>query len=624
MQHSSPSSPPRPIPQHVLQQETGRGRSLTPEISNTTASSPSAAYAGLTLNGDSQGENSSSELGGLHESTRASGNWCRLGDIAGIHRSSSPAKRTSSEMDGASDTHVNQDADMKEPPKSCQPLEDASDATNLLNSDELTSKEPSTQNVQHGTGTSVSTTTQEGITCSRAGLVSTTVEDGSDAASTSAFLTPQSGIFSHGSASLNTPKASTTGSTLLVNSHGVPSIDDQITQVMGLATEPLRDGQKGYVVANTWLSRVLSRGTEAKKREQHTKAAMDGEIGPVDNSGINLVMEPASIRLEDEAGDPFIPLKPGLQISEDFEIVPPNAWELMVEWYGLAQGSPIITRYCHNTNTVGATENLQYELNPPVFTIVKLPDRVTAGVTAQNLNEKDLVPIQMLASRREVFQKFLKRAKAAADIKLKTKVRVWRILSGLSENPPPGMLTPAQSRSASPTPNAVAPINPGKSLVVDMNVFLALQQGSQRELVDAKDETANDKYNGSSTLDLVGLSQDEVIVLEEQIGGPAGGEWVSDVACNQAAKYGVPISVTKQGVTTVQENLKPKSNLSNGRASPAPSAGGIMTRGRAQKNGRARGTIGLGNLGNTCYMNSALQCVRSVEELTTYFLRKSS
>ena len=49
-----------------------------------------------------------------------------------------------------------------------------------------------------------------------------------------------------------------------------------------------------------------------------------------------------------------------------------------------------------------------------------------------------------------------------------------------------------------------------------------------------------------------------------------------------------------------------------------------MTRGRAQRNGRTPGTVGLSNLGNTCYMSSALQCVRSVEELTKYFLAEAA
>lgn len=397
-----------------------------------------------------------------------------------------------------------------------------------------------------------------------------------------------------------------------------PSIDEQIARVTDLCSPThLYEGEKGFVVASKWLSRVMVRSSQPIASDKLDKSFTEGPIGPVDNS---CLVPPFNVglhvqTLKGESGEDFVPIKAGLSLEEDFEILPQSAWELIIGWYGLAEGSPIITRYYHNTSSSEVQTNMQWELYPPIFRILKLPDR-TDAITKSVLADKQRAPASIMASRQERYVDFLKRAKQAAGVPMTTRVRTWRILKGLNGASGSGILTPAQSRSSSPAPGAILTVDPGSKLVIDANTFTGLQYGSERELIDFKDETANEKFNGRSDLSLVGLGQDSVLVLEEQIGGPGGGEWVSDGASSKARAEALPASVARSSALTGSNSLKP-SAASSRQSSPGP----IMTRGRQAKNGRSLGTVGLNNLGNTCYMNSALQCVRSVEELTQYFLR---
>lgn len=280
-------------------------------------------------------------------------------------------------------------------------------------------------------------------------------------------------------------------------------------------------------------------------------------------------------------------------LEQDFEVLPAEAWDLIVSWYGVKDGSPVIRRYVHNTSPDKLHQNLQYELWPPIFTIRKVRK---AAPSTHEASKK------MVASRSDNFVEFIKAAKRTAGIDVNNKVRVWRILDTVSlpEQPsqqPSGMLTP----EASPPP-AVAP-----PLVIDAASLTRLEIGTDREEVTGKDEKANETFNDDLTLSEAGLAEDQVLVLEEH---DEKGEYITG-ALSKPPKS----STQKAGV---KGNKGTQSATNSGRSTPALS--GPMTRGRT-RSGRTRGTVGLTNLGNTCYMNSALQCIRSVEELAAYFLQ---
>jgi ubiquitin carboxyl-terminal hydrolase 4/11/15 len=388
------------------------------------------------------------------------------------------------------------------------------------------------------------------------------------------------------------------------------SIDDQIAKVVALANEPLKDGQKGYVISSRWVKTLYARSTSYADKAD--KESADNELGPVDNRDIVLDTDPANSNFKYENGEPYVPLRPNVQLNQDYEIVPQEAWDLIMKDYGLANQSPAIVRFAHNTSLDGA-DNVMYELNPPIFTIFKLANPA-AGTTPQSLKEKTLPPAKMLAGRQSGVQAWLKRAKELAGIDMSTKVRVWKIIGQLPSLNPSTATTPAVSRAVSPAPPSALISASSRNLLVDLNTFLELNEGTQRELLETfKDQTSNDNYNGKMTLSMAGLMGSDVFVLEEQVGTKSG-EWVSAVSAEKLKRLGIPLNKPKKETSVAPAALKSQAN--SGRSSPDHDEFPFGKK----PHGHRMGLTGLSNLGNTCYQNAATQCVRAVEELTYYFL----
>ena len=413
-------------------------------------------------------------------------------------------------------------------------------------------------------------------------------EESSSGGLQGAYRTPQSGVSS--GPSTTTPATSHAGSssststskTLNESAHvpaatsgdtvreAPPQIDEQIAIITQMSQKPTFDGMRGFVVSNAWLEEAQARGSNALRSSKETRA--DGPLPPPDNREL---VDPRFPNLRDERGEPFYPLKPGFEMARDIEVIPEEAWQQILRWHGSAEGSPDIIRFCHNTSDNQVTENLMFELYPPVLTVLKLPD-TSAGISKETLQANAAAPVKVVSSRNQPFADFLARAKEAARIPADTHVRVWRIMTSLKESlGSQGMLTPAQSRSHSPAPGALEPIDPGNKLVLDMSAFLGLQEGSQRELIDIPTDTNTGNGQPGATLGFAGLANEGVIVLEERIMGPAGGDWMSDVAKTNAVKNGLQ----PKSLLTAQMNVNKGNSAGSGRSSPAPA--GMTTRGRA-------------------------------------------
>lgn len=381
-----------------------------------------------------------------------------------------------------------------------------------------------------------------------------------------------------------------------------PPLTEQVkiieTLLKAFAEEPIKAGTLAYLVSRTWVDKALALGGDSK--ESKTDASTE-PLGPVDNSDIIEEI------IEEPNGTKFVRLKPGSG-DESFQLFSEDAWKMVVDWYGIKDNQEPIIRTAINTAENDAEPNIMYEYHPPLFRIHRLWSEVSPLPIEQALKAADPVTLVLSRSRNYHAQTFLKEIKTYSGVPLDRKVRLWSVpqiiqVGGPSE--PRRTLTPPDSPGRVADRNPTNPAGSWSKLLLDVASFGQVRDDKIK--VPLEDYTGNKKYNGKTMLHLYQLVTDQPLVLDESIDK----FWVSTYTGRQRT--------ADKAIPTRGNVLAAASAPGSGRSSPA--LGGPLTRGRVQnRSGRSIGAVGLQNLGNTCYMNSALQCVRSVEELTKYFL----
>ncbi|KAI5859320.1 UCH-domain-containing protein [Durotheca rogersii] len=540
------------------------------EYASSTASSPSAAYADLTISSD-RGTNtpapdpgSGSAVPNLYPIGRATSPFPKTthhralmgGSAEFPERSSSPLKRRASSMDP---DPVNQDA---------------SEDVDMITAPPSEALRLSTSERPNGTPAD----------SPASGAVGEPEADAADEA---------------------TPPAGATSSTIPDTTSGhqpPPSLEAHLKTIRTLIQEQnagsLTQGQRCYLVSRSWFAKVLDESSS-----KHTAEDLS-TVPPVDNSDIILevIPDPCANDVADPVNQNFVRLKHGYD-TEQFEPIPPEAWSLLMQWPGLKDGQLPIIREAQTTNDDGT--NIMWEWHPPVFPIYRLWSATSEMPVEASLKASNPPPPRLVRSRSTIFQEFLKQAKGVASIDLAQRVRAWNVPQPVANVDAVGASVPTPPASEDGRGEPPASSQAWRHLLLDVDSFNASPLA--RELVNFGDLTRQDTPS-TKTLSSLGLGQDQAIVLDVHEGGH---NWTSTPVPFQT-RTSLPTRNNSTSLTVQNRNSR------SGRTSPV--SHGLQTRGRSLKSDKIPGCVGLANLGNSCYMNAALQCVRSVEELTKYFL----